>query len=139
MAAVLIFFPLKWDHYFIFGFLCLIKPDSDRISTLEPFISQKMGYYTVYVSHLGFFLSLHQFETHIIRILEPESPNFDPNYAFLSSIEAEIITVLPKKVAILFFSLLCPSYRYFNVAPLPELIVRPQRPLIPKMVLLSAL
>ena len=37
------FFPLKWDHYFIFGFLCLIKPDSDRISTLEPFISQKNG------------------------------------------------------------------------------------------------
>ena len=35
--------------------------------------------------------------------------------------------------------LLRPSYRYFNVAPLPELIVRPQRPLIPKMVLLSAL
>ena len=52
--GVLIFFPLKWDHYFIFGFLCLIKPDSNRISTLEPFISQKMGYYTVYVSHLGF-------------------------------------------------------------------------------------
>ena len=48
------FFPLKWDHYFIFGFLCLIKPDSDRISTLESFISQKMRYYTVYVSHLGF-------------------------------------------------------------------------------------
>ena len=48
------FFPLKWDHYFIFGFLCLIKPDSDTISTLEAFISQNMGYYTVYVSHLGF-------------------------------------------------------------------------------------
>ena len=30
------FFSLKWDHYFIVGFLCLIKPDSDRISTLEP-------------------------------------------------------------------------------------------------------
>ena len=45
---------LKWDHSFIFGFLCLIKPDSDRISTLGPFISPKMGYYTVYVSHLGF-------------------------------------------------------------------------------------
>ena len=28
-----------------------------------------------------------------------ESPNFDPNHAFLSSIEAEI-TFLPKKVAI---------------------------------------
>ena len=53
-AAILIFFSLKWDHYFIFGFLCLIKPDSDRISTLESFISQKIGYYTVYVSHLGF-------------------------------------------------------------------------------------
>ena len=48
------FFPLKWDHYFIFGFLCLIKPDSDKISTLQPFISQKIGYYAVYVSHLGF-------------------------------------------------------------------------------------
>ena len=32
----------------------MIKPDSDIISTLEPFIGQKMGYYTVYVSHLGF-------------------------------------------------------------------------------------
>ena len=32
--------------------------------------------------------------------LEPESPNFVPNHAFLSSIEAEIITFLPKKVAI---------------------------------------
>ena len=53
MAAVLIFL-LKWDHYFIFGFLCLIKPDSVRISTLEPFISQRIGYYKVYVSHLGF-------------------------------------------------------------------------------------
>ena len=29
--------------------------------------------------------------------LEPESPNFDPNHAFLSSIEAEIIAFLPKK------------------------------------------
>ena len=54
MAAILILFSLKWDHDIIFGVLCLIKPDSDRISTLEPFISQKMGYYTVYVSHLGF-------------------------------------------------------------------------------------
>ena len=71
--------------------------------------------------------------------LESESPNFDPNHAFLSSLEAEIITFLPKKAAILDFWLLQPSYRYFNVAPLPELIVRPQRPLIPIMVLLSAL
>ena len=54
MTAILIFFFTQWNHYFIFGFLCLIKPDSDRISTLEPIISQTMGYYTVYVSHLGF-------------------------------------------------------------------------------------
>ena len=63
--------------------------------------------------------------------LEPESPNFDPNHAFLSSIEAEIITFLPKKVAILFFILLLrPSHNYFNEAALPELIVRLQRPLL---------
>ena len=105
MVAVLIFFLLKWDHNFIFGFLCLIRPASDRISTLEPFISQKMGYYTVYVSHLEF-LSPASFGTHINGFLEPESPNFDPNHAFLSSIEAEIITLLPKKAAILGFCLL---------------------------------
>ena len=29
------FFLLKWDHFFIFRFLCLIKSDSDRISTLN--------------------------------------------------------------------------------------------------------
>ena len=68
-----------------------------------------------------------------------KSPNFDPKHDFLSGIEAEIITFLAKKAAILDFWLLRTSYRYFNVAPLPELIVRPQRPLIPKMVLLSAL
>ena len=67
--------------------------------------------------------------------LESESPNFDPNHAFLSSLEA----FLPKKAAIFFFWLLRPSYRYFKVASLSELIVRPKRPLIPKMVLLSAL
>ena len=73
------------------------------------------------------------------RFLEPKSPIFDPNHAFLSGLEAEIITFLPRKAAILVFWLLRPSYKYFNMAPLSELIVRPQRPLIPKMVLLSAL
>ena len=52
--------------------------------------------------------ALHQFETYILlfienRFIEPESPNFDPNHAVLSSIEAEIITFLPKKAAIFFF------------------------------------
>ena len=56
-SIALCFFLLKSDRNFIFKLLCLIKSDSDRISTLEPFISQKMGYYTVYVSHLGFLSS----------------------------------------------------------------------------------
>ena len=99
-----------------------------------------MGYYTVYDSHLGFLSPASIiFETHINGFLAPESPNFDPNHAFLGSIEAEIITFLPKRAAILFFCLLWPSYKYYNVDLLPGLIVRPQRPLIPKMLLLSAL
>ena len=84
-------------------------------------------------------LDLHQFETHIIGFLELESPNFDPKDAFLSIIEAEIITLLSKKAAILVLWLLQPSYKCFNVPPLPDLIIRPQRPLTPKMVLLFAL
>ena len=59
---------------------------------------------------------MHQLETHINGFLEPASPNFELNHAFLGSIEAEIITFLPKKVATVFW-LLRPSYRYFNVAP----------------------
>ena len=47
--------------------------------------------------------ALHQFETHINGFLEPESPNFDHNYAFLSSLEAEIIIFLPKQAAIFGF------------------------------------
>ena len=85
----------------MFGFLCLIKPDSDRISTLEPFISQKMG--MQYMSAILDFEAMHQFETHINGLLEPESPNFDTNHAFLSSIEAEIITFLPKRRPFCFF------------------------------------
>ena len=36
--------------------------------------------------------------------LKPESPHFDPDHAFLSSKEAEIITFLPKKAAIFFLA-----------------------------------
>ena len=45
---------------------------------------------------------MYQFETHINGFLGPDSPNPDPNHAFLSSIEAKIITFLPKMAAILF-------------------------------------
>ena len=41
------FLLLKWITDFIFGFLCLIKADSEIISTLEPFIILQRGYYTV--------------------------------------------------------------------------------------------
>ena len=34
------FFMIIWDQYFMFGFLCLIKPDSDRITISEHFISK---------------------------------------------------------------------------------------------------
>ena len=68
-----------------------------------------------------------QFETYINGFLGSESPNFDPNHAFLSSIEAETITFLPEKAAISFsfFPILLQSLKDFNAAPLPELIVRP--------------
>ena len=45
---------LKWDQYFIFGFPWLIKPDSDRITTFEHFISQEMGYYKYMSAILDF-------------------------------------------------------------------------------------
>ena len=49
------FFSIKWEHYFIFGFLCLIKPDCDRISTLEPGqnMTKKMLFFLFYL-HEGF-------------------------------------------------------------------------------------
>ena len=76
--------------------------------------------------------ALHKFEDYINGLIRPKSTNFDTNHAFLSSIEAEIITFLSKKAAILLFLLLWPSYKYFNMASLPELIGKPQRPLILK-------
>ena len=85
------------------------------------------------------FSAVHPYETYINGFLKPEPLTSDPNHAFLSVIEAEIITFLSKKAAILCYLLLRPSYKYFNMAPLPELMVRPQRPLMPKMIILSAL
>ena len=41
------FFFTQMGSVFIFGLLCRIKPDSDRIITFEHVISQKMRYYTV--------------------------------------------------------------------------------------------
>ena len=47
MEDIWIFFYSNGITNFIFGFLCLIKADSEIISTLEPSISLKRGYYTV--------------------------------------------------------------------------------------------
>ena len=47
MVDIWIFFYSNGITNFIFGFLCLIKADSEIISTLESSISLKRGYYTV--------------------------------------------------------------------------------------------
>ena len=65
------------------------------------------------------FQALHQTKIYINGFLDPESPKFDPSYASISSIEAEIITFMQKKAAILNFCLLRLSYKYFTVNPLP--------------------
>ena len=72
------------------------------------------------------FQALHQFETDINGFLEHESPEFHAKHASLSSIEAEIISFLPKKAAFLFcfcgrplnISTRLPfhSYRYAHLA-----------------------
>ena len=83
-------------------------------------------------------LDMYQFETYINGFLEPKSPNFDPNNTFLRSIEAEMITFLPKKAVIVFYVYIRPV----NISmwlPFQKLIARPKRPLKQKMVLLSTL
>ena len=54
MASVLIFCYSKGISISHVDTPCLIKPDSYRIITLEPFVSQRIWCCTVYVSHLGF-------------------------------------------------------------------------------------
>ena len=73
----------------------------------------------MYVSHL-----VYQFETYMNRFLDLEYTNFDPKYGFLSSIEAEIISVVLKKADIFILGILHPSFDYFRVAPHPNLINR---------------
>ena len=65
---------------------------------------------------------------------DPCSFRMSASCALDGSIEAEIITFLKKK-AIFGFSTL--SYKYFKVAPLPELKLRPQRPFIQRIVFFS--
>ena len=49
--------------------------------------------------------------------LDLKSPNFDPKHDFLSSIEAEIISLLPKKVTILIFVTFGPSNNILRCSP----------------------
>ena len=46
------------------------------------------------------FYDLYHFETYINGFLDLKFPTFDPKHGFLSSIEAEKISFLPKKAAI---------------------------------------
>ena len=54
----------------------------------------------LHVADVCMYVCMHQFVTHINGFLEPESSNFDPKYAFLSCLEAEIITFISKKADI---------------------------------------
>ena len=59
-----------------------------------------------------------------VKLCAIYQPNGGPIDIFLSSVEAKIINCLPKKVAIFFFFLRLRLFsKYFNVAPLPELMV----------------
>ena len=73
------------------------------------------------------FYDLCHFETCINGFLYLKFPTFDRKHGFLSSIEAEIISFLQKKAAIVIFDILGPSYDFFEVAPHPKLINRTLR------------
>ena len=40
---------------------------------------------------------MYQFETYINGFLDPNCPNFDPKYGYLSSVEAEIISLFQRR------------------------------------------
>ena len=58
------------------------------------------------------FFDAYKFETYMIMngFLDLEYPNFDPKHGFLSSVEAEIICLLPNKTANFSFGTLRPSF-----------------------------
>ena len=56
------------------------------------------------------FYDMYQFETYINGFLDPNYPNFDPKYGFLSSVEAEIICFFQRRQPFAFSA--------FNVHPL---------------------
>ena len=43
------------------------------------------------------FYDMYQFETYINGFLDPNYPNFDPKYGYLSSVEAEIISFFERR------------------------------------------
>ena len=58
---------------------------------------------------------MYQYETNMNGFLDLEYHNVDTICGFLGSVEAEIITFLPNKTAILI--ILHPSYKFSEVAP----------------------
>ena len=59
-----------------------------------------------------------KFETYINGFLDLEYPNFDTKHGFLSSIEAEIISILLNKAAIFIFDILHPSFNFSEWLPI---------------------
>ena len=58
-AILNIFFTTRGLETHIFGFLCLYRPDFDRITILETFIIKKLEVLLdIYVSHLGFMMCI---------------------------------------------------------------------------------
>ena len=95
--AILNFFLLQGDKKLICGFLCLYRPDFDRITILETFIIKKWRYFWTYISAILDFYDMYQFETYINGFLDLEYPNFDPKHGILSSVEAEIISFFQRR------------------------------------------
>ena len=69
--AILNFFLLQWDQNFIFGLLCLYKPDFDRITIFETFIIKNWRYFWTYMSAILDLYDVYNVETENFGILHP--------------------------------------------------------------------
>ena len=63
--AILNFLLLQGDYKLIFGFLCLYRPDFDRITILETFIIKNWRNFWKYISAFLDFYDVYNFETYI--------------------------------------------------------------------------
>ena len=64
------------------------------------------------------FYNVYKFETYMNGFLDLEYPNFDLKHDFRSSLEVEIISVLPNKAAIFIFDILRPCFDFLRWLPI---------------------